>query len=114
MAVIDVHDTSSVGHDLVGPVIRSGPLAEAIIDAVADDNPGRDVIVVDRGDYLRIHTARTCRLTRASLERHLGQPMALAALEIDMPSFMGRLRTRVDEYVWFYDTQLDSDDGTGR
>lgn len=107
MAVIDVDDAGVVSPDLVGPIIRSGPLAEAIIDAVADDNPGTDVIVVDRGDYMRIHTARRCLLTRASLERHLGQPMALAALEIDMPSFTGRLRTRVDEYVWFYDTQLD-------
>src|SRR5262249_44601285 len=107
MAVIDVHDADSVSHDLVGPVIRSGPLAEAIIGAVADDNPGSDVIVVDRGDYLRIHTARRCLLTRASLERHLGQPMALAALEIDMPSFTGRLRTRVDEYLWFYDKEID-------
>ena len=63
--------------------------AEAIIDAVADDNPGRDVLVLDRDDYVRIHTAQTCRLTRASLERHLGQPVQLATLEIDMPAFKG-------------------------
>lgn len=107
MAVLNVDDVETAGHDLVGPVLRSGPLAEAIIDAVADDNPDRDVIVVDRGDYLRIHTAGSCRLTRASLERHLGQTMALAALEIEMPSFTGRLRTRVDEYVWFYDKRID-------
>ena len=102
MAVLNVADVESASHDLVGPVVRSGPLAEAIIDAVADDNPDRDVIVIDRGDYLRIHTAGTCRLTRASLERHYGQAIALAALEVEMPSFTGRLRTRVDEYVWFY------------
>ena|SRR5215475_6821699 len=107
MAVLSVDDVGSASHDLVGPVVRSGPLAEAIIDAVADDNPDRDVMVIDRGDYLRIHTAGSCRLTRASLERHLGQAMPLAALEIDMPSFTGRLRTRVDEYVWYYDKQTD-------
>jgi toluene monooxygenase system protein D len=61
------------------------------------------VVVLDRDDYVRIHTAQTCRLTRASLERHLGQPVQLATLEIDMPAFKGRLRTRTDEYVWFYD-----------
>ena len=44
-------------------------------------------------------------LTRASLERALGQPIQLAALEIDMPSFKGRLSTRTNEYVWFYVTQ---------
>jgi hypothetical protein len=105
MAVLEIDDAASLGPDLVGPVVRSGALAEAIIDAVADDNPSSDVIVVDRGDYLRIHTAHSCRLTRASLERHLGRPMQLAALETDMPSFTGRLRTRVDEYVWFYDKE---------
>ncbi len=105
MAVVEVADLSALGPDLVGPVLRSGPLADAVIDAVADDNPECDVIVVDRGDYLRIHTVRSCRLTRTSLERHLGQPMLLAALESEMPSFTGRLRTRVDEYVWFYDKE---------
>ena len=103
MAVIEVDDVNLIGQDFVGPVVRSGPLAEAVIDAVADDNPDSDILVVDRGDYVRIHTARTCRLTRASLQRHLGASFELAALEIEMPSFKGRLRTRVHEYVWSYD-----------
>jgi toluene monooxygenase system protein D len=102
MAVLEIDDAESVSPDLVGPVVRAGALAEAVIDAVAEDNPDRDVLVVDRDDYVRIHTARECRLTRASLEKHLGQPYQLAALEIEMPSFKGRLRTRTDEYVWFY------------
>jgi toluene monooxygenase system protein D len=88
--------------DLVGPVIRAGNLAEAIIEAVETDNPGSDVLVLDRDDYVRIHTSGRCRLTQASLERCLGQPYQLAALEIDMPAFKGRLSTRIDEYVWFY------------
>jgi toluene monooxygenase system protein D len=88
--------------DLVGPVIRAGNLAEAVIEAVETDNPGSDVLVLDRDDYVRIHTSGRCRLTQASLERCLGQPYQLAALEIDMPAFKGRLSTRIDEYVWFY------------
>ncbi|HKS99626.1 MAG TPA: MmoB/DmpM family protein [Rugosimonospora sp.] len=93
--------------DLVGPVVRAGGLADAVIEAVAEDNPGRDVLVLNRDDYVRIHTAGECRLTRASLERHLGRPYQLAALEIDMPSFQGRLRTRTEEYVWFYRTSTE-------
>lgn len=103
MAVVEIDDLTSIDAGAVGPIVRSGPLAEAVIDAIADDNPGSDVLVVDRGDYVRIHTAGTCRLTRESLRRHLGRPFELAALEIEMPSFKGRLRTRVDEYVWSYD-----------
>ena len=102
MAVILMDADPESAHDLVGPVIRAGNLAEAVIEAVETDNPGRDVLVLDRDDYVRIHTSGRCRLTQASLERCLGQPYQLAALEIDMPSFKGRLSTRIDEYVWFY------------
>jgi toluene monooxygenase system protein D len=102
MTVIDMDSTEEQAKDLVGPVIRAGRLAEAVIDAVAEDNPGHDVLVLDRDDYVRIHTRGECRLTLASLERALGQRYQLAALEIDMPSFKGRLTTRTDQYTWFY------------
>lgn len=92
----------SIDSDLVGPVIRAGQLAEAVIDAIAEDNPDRDVMVMDREDYIRIHTRGQCRLTKASLERALGGPYNLSELEIDMPSFKGRLQTRTSEYLWFY------------
>jgi hypothetical protein len=105
MTVIQMDADLESAHDLVGPVIRAGNLAEAVIEAVEADNPDRDVLVLDRDDYVRIHTSGRCRLTQASLERSLGQPYQLAALEIDMPSFKGRLSTHIDEYVWFYNTQ---------
>jgi hypothetical protein len=89
--------------NFVGPVIRAGDFADAVTRSIEDDNPGRDVRIVDRGDYVRIHTAQICRLTRRALERHLGHPYELRMLEIEMPSFSGRLRTRDDEFVWFYD-----------
>jgi toluene monooxygenase system protein D len=104
MTVLEMDSDAETAQDLVGPVIRAGDLAEAVIDAVAADNPGRDVLVLDRDDYVRIHTTGQCRLTLASLERSLGHRYQLAALEIDMPSFKGRLKTHTDEYLWFYAT----------
>jgi MmoB/DmpM family len=102
MTVIELDHEAAIEADHVGPVIRAGSLAEAVIDAVVEDNADQDVVVMDREDYIRIHTKGTCRLTKASLEKALGQSYNLAALEIDMPSFKGRLKTRTDEYVWFY------------
>jgi len=102
MAVLEMDPGGAMGGALVGPVIRAGNLAEAVIEAVAADNPDKDVLVLDRDDYIRIHTVGECRLTLASLQAALGGPYQLAALEIDMPSFKGRLKTRTDEYVWFY------------
>jgi hypothetical protein len=93
---------SDGGANWVGPVLRAGDLADAVASAIADDNPGKRVNVLDRGDYVRIHTEQTCRLTRQTLERRLGQPYDLRLLEIEMASFAGRLETRTDEYVWYY------------
>lgn len=103
MPIVELDADQALDTDLVGPVIRSGDLAEAVIEAVAEDNPGAEVVVVDRDDYVRVHTRKECRLTLASLVKAYGRPYQLSLLEIDMPSFKGRLRTRVDEYVWFYD-----------
>jgi hypothetical protein len=89
--------------DLVGPVMRAGDLADAVARSIEDDNPGKAVRITNRGDYVRIHTTQLCRLTRSALERHLGHSYALRMLELEMPSFSGRLRTRDDEFVWFYD-----------
>ncbi|HEY0801524.1 MAG TPA: MmoB/DmpM family protein [Steroidobacteraceae bacterium] len=90
--------------NFVGPVIRSGDFADAVARSIEDDNPGKEVRIVDRGDYVRIHTAQFCRLTRSALERYLGHPYELRMLETEMPAFSGRLRTRDDEFVWFYET----------
>jgi MmoB/DmpM family len=90
--------------NFVGPVIRAGDFADVVARSIEDDNPGKTVRIVDRGDYVRIHTAQVCRLTRKALERHLGHSYELRMLEIEMPSFCGRLRTRDDEYVWFFDS----------
>jgi len=103
MAVIDVDpNTFEDKRDLVGPIIRSGELADAIIDAVAEDNPDSDVLVLDQDSYVRIHTVGRCRLTAVSLEKCLGRPFPLTDLEIDMPSWKGQVKTHSDEYVWYY------------
>ena len=93
---------NDVGPDAVGPIFRSGEIAEAAIDAIAEDNPGQTVFVVDRGDYIRVHTDHNCVLRRATMEKHLGRDYELCRLEIEMPSFAGRIRTSVNEYNWYH------------
>jgi toluene monooxygenase system protein D len=94
--------TEDAGPDAVGPIVRSGEIAEAVIDAIAEDNPGRHVFVVDRGDYIRVHVDHLCVLRKATMEKHLGRDYELYRLEIEMPSFAGRIRTTVNEYTWYH------------
>lgn len=85
----------------VGPVIQSGEVARAVVAAVEGDNAGRAVNVVDRGSYVRIEVEGECVITRASVERELGRPFKLYELEVNMPSFAGRIDTSTEK-IRFY------------
>src|SRR5258708_22747521 len=60
-------------YDHVGPVLQNGVLADAIVSAIRDLNS--DVLVMDRGAYLRVLVPRRCVVTRNAIEKHLGRPV---------------------------------------
>ncbi|MGB8325699.1 MAG: MmoB/DmpM family protein, partial [Candidatus Acidiferrum sp.] len=75
-------------YDRVGPVLQSGPVANAIIAAIKDLN--QDVVLVDRGAYVRVLVPRCCVVTRSAIETHLGRPFRFPGeLEIVMSGFKG-------------------------
>lgn len=76
-------------YDHVGPVLQAGALTNAIVAAIRDLN--KEVIVVDRGAYIRVLSPKTCMVTRASIEKHLGRPMRFPGeLETVMSASKGR------------------------
>ena len=86
-------------YDRVGPVLQSGPVASAIIAAIEDLN--QDVMVVDRGAYVRVLVARCCIVTRSAIEKHLGRPFRFPGeLETVMSAFKGSLQLSQDEAAW--------------
>lgn len=95
--------TETAQAQLVGPIIRGfdGELADAVAAAIERDNPDADVVVDDQGGYVRIHVARRCVLTRASLEEELGRDFPLSELEQALASFAGRVQTSDNEMVWY-------------
>jgi hypothetical protein len=104
MTVQELLDFAGIDdRNLVGPIMRAGPLADAMVDAIEEDNPSSDVYVLDRDDYVRIHTTHECRLKRETLVKHLGREISLAQLEVQMPSFKGRLETRTEQIRWYYE-----------
>ena len=86
-------------YDRVGPVLQSGPVANAVIAAIEDLN--QDVMVVDRGAYVRILVPRCCIVTRSAIEKHLGRPFRFPGeLETVMSAFKGSLQLSQDEAAW--------------
>lgn len=85
--------------EAVGPVLEAGDLADAIVDAIREQNP--TVEVEDRGSYLRVLVPGRCVLERAAVERRTGKQFQLPGdLEQVMPSFKGRLSLTGDQAIW--------------
>jgi toluene monooxygenase system protein D len=74
--------------------------ADAIIAAIVDDNPGQEVTVVERGAYTRVTGDGELRVTRESIERHLGRRFEMRQLEGLMSAFAGRIDMTSQEVRW--------------
>jgi toluene monooxygenase system protein D len=88
----------------VGPVLRgmNQDIIDALLMAIADDNPDAELLYEDHGGYVRIHTPWRCRVTRKSLEAALGRSFRLAELEPSLSAFAGRMRSVGDEALEWY------------
>jgi|SRR5246127_780393 hypothetical protein len=86
-------------YDCVGPVLQSGPVANAIIAAIKDLN--QDVMIVDRGAYVRVLVPGCCVVTRSAVEKHLGRSFRFPGeLETVMSAFKGVLQLNQDDAEW--------------
>lgn len=88
-------------NNLVGPVMRAGDLAMAVIEAAKVDNPGKEVIVDDKRAYIRIHTEQEMILRQETIEEELGRPFKMNDLEVDLSSFAGQIESG-DNSIRFY------------
>jgi len=79
-----------------GPVLRVGEIADAVVEAIREDNADKSIIVEARASYVRVKVGGDCVIRRATVERHLGRSFELRELEIHMPSFAGYIRTGTD------------------
>jgi len=86
----------------VGPVLRMSEDIEAIIAAIEEDNPDTAIEVIDRGAYVRIQAQQQMKVTRASIERHIGRSFEMRQLEPMMSAFAGRIQTTSDAVLWSF------------
>jgi len=97
--------------DAVGPVLRMCDEVEFVVRAIEDDNPSDSVQIIDYGAYVRVQRSGFLKLTRASLERHLGAGFQMSQLESMMSAFAGRIQTSTDQIVWYFRTGQTSSPG---
>ncbi len=95
------HSAQAYHNNMVGPVMRAGDLATAVIEAAALDNPDKEIFVEDKRAYIRIHAEQEMILRQATIEEALGRPFRMNDLEVDLSSFAGQIESQ-DQAVRFY------------
>ena len=84
--------------DHVGPCCRAESWARQSYP-IRDLNS--DVLVLDRGAYLRVLVRQRCVVTRHAIEEHLGRRVRFPGeLETVMSAFKGALQLSEDEAIW--------------
>src|ERR1700759_34300 len=92
-------DEEPATYDRVGPVLHSGTVADAIVAASTEMND--DVMVVDRGAYVRVLVPQCCVVTRSAIEKHLGRSFRFPGeLETVMSAFKGSFQLNQNDAAW--------------
>ena len=92
---------------MVGPVVSGmdGALAEAVITAIEDDNPGMDVDIDDQGGYIRIQTpahGSEHPALRARRDKTRGWGLEL---EPSLAGFAGRMQVTDEDIIWYLERE---------
>lgn len=81
----------------VGPVIKAGEIGEAIIEAIHEDNTGREIEVEEHASYFRIKVQGECVIRFATVSDMLGREATRSDIEANMPALEGFIRVTSDE-----------------
>lgn len=90
----------------VGPVLRAGEVADAVVQAIQEDNPDKEFVIEDRIAYVRIETEDECVIRQDTLSRALGRPIQMSELEVNLTSFAGRIETSDDQVRFYLERKL--------
>lgn len=85
----------------VGPVLMTGEIADAAVEALEEDNPGKTFEVQDHEAYMRVQTDNECIIRRETMENILARPFVMQELEVVLSTFAGRIDLTSD-YVRFW------------
>ncbi len=81
----------------VGPVIKSGEIGDAVLEAIQEDNNDRKIEVEEHASYLRIKVEGECVIRFATVSDLLGRDVTRADIEANMPALEGFIRVDSDQ-----------------
>ena len=93
-------------NNFVGPVLRMSDDIDAIISAIHEDNPDKEIKVTDEGAYVRIQAENRLELKRVTVEKSLYRDYEMRELETILSAFAGRLKTTTESFVWYFKEKL--------
>ncbi|MGH8595847.1 MAG: MmoB/DmpM family protein [Gammaproteobacteria bacterium] len=85
----------------VGPVLKTGEIADAVIEAVRHDNPGKRFEVEDNFAYVRVQTDNECIIQRQTMEDILGRPFNMQELGVVLASFAGQVESATTHFRFY-------------
>jgi toluene monooxygenase system protein D len=93
-------------NNMAGPVFRGGDMAMVAVDAIKEDNPGKDIKIVDHGAYLRVEADGGLIVRRKTMEEILGRPYSMQELEICITGFSGKIDAQEDYMLWYFKSEI--------
>ncbi|MDY6891791.1 MAG: MmoB/DmpM family protein [Pseudomonadota bacterium] len=97
---------TALNNNMVGPVIRAGDVALAVMDAAEIDNPGKEIKVDDKVAYVRISAEDELILKKETIQECLGRPFRMQELEINLSSFAGIIDMDSDRVRFYFNKHL--------
>lgn len=85
-----------------GPLLRSGEVTDALIEALKEDNADKELTIADHGGYIRVEGPGGLILNRATAEMMLGRQFMMQELEIHMTGFSGKIYTTTETVRWYF------------
>lgn len=93
------HITPEERRNMVGPVLTSSSITDAIVEAIELDN--ESVVIEDYGSYRRVLVPNRCVVTKARIEQVIGRPFRFPGeLETVLSTFKGRINLSDHEATW--------------
>ena len=81
----------------VGPVLKNSEIGDAVLEAIYEDNEGRNIEVEEHSSYVRVKVEQICVIRFNTVSSMLGREVSRADIESNMPSLEGFIRVDSDQ-----------------